>query len=454
MDKNFSATDIRTQITSDKDRIFADLKEIVAFNSVHNEPGCEEDHRAAGQWVEKALSQAGLSVSAYPTEDGSTAYIGTREAAAGQPTVLLYCHYDVVPAGDQANWESDPFTLTERNGRWYGRGAADCKGNLAMHLAALRAVDAAGGAKVGIKVLVEGSEERGGAGLDRLIETQPELFKADAIMIADSGNVAAGVPTLTTSLRGGAQVDLQVDTLKTPVHSGSFGGAAPDATFALIRLINSLRDENGAVAIDGVDCTRHWDGYAYSQEDFRKDATILDGVAIMGGEDDDVASQVWSRPAISVTGFTSTPVAEAVNAVPATAKARLNLRVPAGLDTTDVLEKLEKHLHAHVPFGAKLTVSIADANQPFHTSPDGKVGTLLGRCLSEAYDGKETVVVGSGGSIPLCSALEAAVPGAEIALYGVEEPECTIHSPNESVSPDEIIAIATTEALFLLNYQK
>lgn len=446
-------TTISDFISKDRDRIFSQLSELVAFNSVHNEPGLEEEPKKAAQWVQAAFTEAGFDIEAIETADGSTAIVGSKPGDAAKPTVLLYSHYDVVPVGNVEAWESDPLTLTERNGRWYGRGAADCKGNVAMHLAALRALEQAGGTDLNLKVLIEGSEERGGNGLSQLIEDRPELFAADAILIADGGNTKVGQPTLLTSLRGGAQINVQVDTLAAGVHSGSFGGAAPDAAKALMRTLDSLTDEHGRTVIDGVDCTRTWDGAPYPREDFRGDALLLDGVDTMGTEDDAIADMVWSRPAVSVTGFTSTPVAEAVNAVAHTAQANLNVRVPADMDSAEVAEAVKAHLENHVPWNAHIKVTILEVNRGFSTDPNKPAAKTLGDCLAEAY-GKETIQSGMGGSIPLTVELQEAHPNAEIALFGVEEPLCTIHSANESVDPTEIEHIAIAEALFLQRYTK
>ncbi|RNE49898.1 dipeptidase [Corynebacterium alimapuense] len=443
---------LRTHIESQREQIFADLSALVAFDSVHAKPGREEEYAAAAEWVRQSLIEAKLDVSTYLTSDGSTAVIGRKEAAEGMPTVLLYSHFDIVPAGEATKWTNDPFTLTEREGRWYGRGAADCKGNVAMHLAALRAVADAGGTDLGLVVLVEGSEEQGGEGLDQLLKDQPELFRADAILIADSGNAAVGKPTLTTSLRGGAQLVVTVDTLQAPVHSGQFGGAAPDAVAALVRLLDSLRDEHGRTSIDGVDASARWEGEPYTAEDFRADAGLLEGLSIMGAEDDHPSDLVWARPAISITGFSSTPVEKAVNAVPATAQAKLNLRVAPGYDADDVIEKLIAHLNAHTPWGAHVDIEVLDKNQPFSTDVTGPALTLLRENLAAAFGATHAAETGSGGSIPLTLALQESFPTAEIALYGVEEPKCTIHSPDESVDPNEIIGIGTAEAAFLLAY--
>lgn len=447
-------------VSNDRDTIFQQLKELVSFNSVHNEPGLEDQPAKAAEWVQAALVDANFTPEAITTADGSTAIVAKRPGKEGAKTVLLYSHYDVVPAGNPDAWDSDPFTLTEREGRWYGRGAADCKGNVAMHLAALRALDAHGGTDLNLTVLIEGSEERGGEGLSALIEERPELFAADAILIADAGNAKVGVPTLTTSLRGGSQINVKVSTLHSAVHSGQFGGAAPDAVKALMRALDSLTDEYGRTTIDGVDCAGSWplaegQDTAYSEENFRSDAQMLEGTEVMGAKDPAgataIADMIWARPAVTVTGFTSTPVSEAVNAVPATAEANINLRTPATMDPRSTAEAVAEHLKKHIPWGAHIEVTILEANLGFETDPSKPAVALLGECLGEAY-GSETITQGMGGSIPLTVELQEKHPNAEIALFGVEEPQCTIHSANESVDPTEIEKIAIAEALFLQRF--
>lgn len=441
--------------TPQRDRIFKDLSELVSFNSPHSTPALADQHEAACAWTVKALEDLGLDVARYATVDDADTIVAKREPKNGAPTVLLYSHYDVVPANNPEAWTNNPFELTERDGRWYGRGAADCKGNLAMHLEALRMVDENGGTDLGLKVVVEGSEELGGDdGLGKLIEEKPEVFEADAILIADSGNMAVGVPTLTTSLRGGAQVKVTVETLANQVHSGSYGGGAPDAAHALMVIATSLFDEHGRTTIDGVDTTAKWEGDAYSREAFRADATVLDGVQLLGTVDDEPADLVWARPAVTMIGFTSTPVAEAMNAVNARAQAQFNVRVPAGQSAAEIAQKVEEHILAHTPWGAKVEVEVSGVNEPFSTNPEAGAVATLGACLKEAYGTDELAVIGSGGSIPLTITLQNTFPDAEIALFGVEEPLCGIHGVDESVDPTEIERVAVAEAAFLQRYGK
>ncbi len=438
-----------------RQRIFDDLHELISYHSPHSMPQWKDEHEKAAQWVARELEELGLDVTRHPTIDDADTIIGVKEPTGDAPTILLYSHYDVVPAQNPAAWTNDPMDLTELDGRWYGRGAADCKGNVVMHLEALRMVFDNGGTDLGLKVVVEGSEELGGKdGLGHLIAEQPELFTSDVIMIGDGGNVAVGKPTLTTHLRGGAQLFVEVETLEGPVHSGGFGGAAPDAAHALIRMLDSLFDDHGRTRIDGVDCTGKWEGDPYERETFRKDAKVLDGVQLLGTADDQPADLVWSRPAITVIGFDSVPVAEASNIVNPTASAVLNLRVPAPQDAAEVAEKVREHLINHTPWGTKVNTEIKGVNQPFSTASDTGAAEAFAQCLKDAYNTDEIHIVGTGGSIPLTVTLQKHFPDAAFALYGVADPQAGIHGVDESVDPTEIEHVAIAEAKFLLTYGK
>lgn len=425
-----------------------DLARLVAFRSVADPRQFPvEECVGAANWVRDAFAEAGIeNVETIETADGSLAVLGHTPAPEGAPTVLLYSHYDVQPPGDESLWHSEPFMLTERDGRWYGRGAADCKGNVVMHLLALRALRVDGPLPVGVRIVIEGSEEMGGAGLDHLVAERPELFDADLIVIGDSGNAGVGRPTLTTTLRGIANVDVHIETLKGEIHSGMYGGAAPDALAALIHLLGTLRDEHGNTVVDGLDCTATWDGVPYPEDRFRTDAGVLDGVSLPTSGT--VADAVWARPALTVLGIDAPPVVGSAAAVVPRASARLNLRVPPGIDARTAQDALVAHLETHVPWGARLRIDRDVLGEPFRAATDGPGYAALRAALETAY-GREVGTAGQGGSIPLCTALQRAVPRAEIALIGVEEPRCVIHAPNESVDPTEIENLAVAEALLL-----
>ncbi|MFJ6832523.1 dipeptidase [Streptomyces sp. NPDC091209] len=428
-------------------RARTDLAELVAIPSVADprQYPPEECHRAA-RWVADAFTEAGLrDVHLAETPDGSHAVIGHRPPPPGAPTVLLYCHYDVQPPLDDDAWTTPPFTLTERDGRWYGRGTADCKGNIVMHLTALRALG--DDIPVGLKFVAEGSEEQGTGGLEQYVVQHPEQFLADALLVCDTGNAEVGTGTATVTLRGLANVVVTVDTLAGEVHSGMFGGPAPDALAALIQLLAALRDPTtGATRINDLDCEGSWEGVGYDEAQFRADAGVLDGVRLTGTGT--VADRLWARPAVTVLGIDCPPVVGSAAAVPATARARVSLRVPPGTNPLAARAALTRHLTEAAPWGARVTVEDESAGAPFRAATDGPAYTALGRAMHEVY-GKPMAFLGQGGSIPLCNVLAETYPRAEIILMGVEEPRCLIHAPDESVDPAEIEHMAQVEALFL-----
>ncbi|MDH6579416.1 dipeptidase [Kitasatospora sp. MAP5-34] len=433
-------------------RAKADLAELVAFPSVADprQFAVEECEKAA-RWVADAFAAEGLTgVRVFDTPDGTQSVYAELPGPAGAPTVLLYSHYDVQPPMDAASWLSPAFELTERDGRWYGRGAADCKGNILMHLTALRALrEVDGGFPVNLKVIIEGSEEQGTGGLQQYAEAHPELLAADVIVIGDTGNFTAGLPTVTASLRGVTEVEIALSTLTGNLHSGAFGGAAPDALLALVRVLATLHDEHGDVAVDGLRADQVWQGVEYTEEQFRTDAKVLDGVALIGTGT--VADRLWARPSVSVLGIDAPPVVGAASAVQAEAKAKVSLRIPPGMELKGAQDALVAHLEAAVPFGAQATVTRLSGGKPFSADTSGRAYEAMGGAMLEAF-GSEMVISGEGGSIPLCNALRTLYPDAEIVLIGVEEPTTQIHAVNESVDPLELERMALTEALFLRRY--
>ncbi|MGW6914268.1 M20/M25/M40 family metallo-hydrolase [Kitasatospora sp. NPDC054939] len=435
------------------DRARTDLAELVAFPSVADPRQFPvEECRKAARWVADTFAAEGLTgVRLLDTPDGTQSVYGELPGPEGAPTVLLYSHYDVQPPLDEDAWQSPAFELTERDGRWYGRGAADCKGNVLMHLTALRALrQVYGGAyPVGLKIIVEGSEEQGTGGLERYAEAHPELLAADAIVIGDTGNFAPGLPTVTASLRGMTVVEVTVTTLAGNLHSGAFGGAAPDALQALVKVLASLHDEHGDVAVAGLTADQTWPGVQYSEEQFRADAKVLDGVELTGTGT--VADRVWARPAVTVLGIDAPPVIGATSSVQASAKALVSLRVPPGTGSKEAQDALVTHLEAHVPFGARVRIERHNGGEAFLADTTGPAYEAMGEAMQEAF-GTAMVASGEGGSIPLCNTLRTLYPQAEIVLIGVEEPTTQIHAVNESVDPQELERMALTEALFLRRY--
>jgi acetylornithine deacetylase/succinyl-diaminopimelate desuccinylase-like protein len=442
--------DLRARIAGEMPRTQAELADLVAFRSVADprQFPAEECERAAN-WVRDRFAEVGFyDARLEKMADGSQAVIGSRESAYPHaPTVLLYAHYDVQPPGDEAAWRTPPFRLTEVDGRWHGRGSADCKGNILMHLTALRALGP--DIPVNLKLVVEGSEEQGTGGLEDFVPRHADLLRADAILVCDTGNAAVGRPAVTISLRGMVNVVVRVEALAAELHSGMFGGAAPDALAALIAMLATLRDLHGNTTVSGLYGGQTWPGEPYPRQQFRGDAGILDGVGMLG--DGNVSDMLWARPALTVLGIDCPPVLGSAAAITPTASARLNLRIPPGVSPAHAHSALADHLHAAAPWGVRVSLQVEATGAPFRAETRGPAHQTIAAAMLEAY-GTPRTTLGQGGSIPLCNVLAAAYPAAEIILMGVEEPLAAIHAPNESVAPNEIAAMALTEALFLSRY--
>ncbi|KAF2416832.1 dipeptidase [Microbacterium sp. B35-30] len=426
------------------------LAELVAIRSVADARQFPPEECAkAAEWVRARFAEVGFAdAHLVRTPDGSDAVVGMRSTTRPDaPTVLLYAHYDVQPPLQESAWRTPPFELTDVDGRWAGRGAADCKGNILMHLLALRALG--DDVPVNLKLVVEGSEEQGTGGLERFVEANPEVLTADVILVCDTGNAAVGRPAATISLRGFANVIVHVESLASEVHSGMFGGPAPDALAALVAILASLRDEDGSTVIDGLGSTQSWTGESYAAEQFRGDAGVLEGVDLLG--DGSVADELWARPALTILGIDCPPVVGSTASIVPRASARLNLRVPPGTRAQDAHDALVAHLRSHAPWNVHVKVETEAVGEPFRAATDGPAYRTFADSLRSAY-GVEPTTLGQGGSIPLCNVFADAYPGAEIILMGVEEPLALIHAPNESVDPGEIEKLAIAEAIFLRTY--
>ena len=427
----------------------ADLARLVAIPSV-SAPNYPESTRPAlleaYEDVVALFRDAGVTI-LDPLElpDTAPVVIGEIAAPQGAPTVLLYSHYDVVPVGEEAKWETPPFEATERDGAIYGRGAADTKSNILMHVGALRAWG--GRPPVGIKVVIEGMEEVGSA-FSVFPPSRPELFEADAMVIGDMGSFRPGVPTLTVALRGMAMVTVEARTLAGPKHSGQFGGAAPDALLALVHAIASLHDEHGDVTVPGLR-REEWTGASYSDEEFRELAEVEPGVPFFGTGG--LGERIWTGPAVTVTGIDVLPVDKAVNAVVPYARAKLSLRVHPEQDPAEAQAALAAYLEGLHPFGVSLTVHAAETGKGFAAATSGPAYEAASAALAGAW-GRETVTFASGGSIPLVSALQEAVPRAEMLLLGTTDGFANIHAPNERVLVDEFEKAVVAEADFFGRY--
>jgi acetylornithine deacetylase/succinyl-diaminopimelate desuccinylase-like protein len=392
------------------------------------------------------LRQAGLDeVEVLTAADGQPAVLGRRPAPPGAPTVLLYAHHDVQPPGDRAAWDGDPFEPAIRDGRLYGRGAADDKAGVAVHLAALLAHGDQ--LPVGVSVLVEGEEESGSPSLEPFLDAYAGRLGADVVVFADAVNWATDIPALTTTLRGGCKVTVELRTLHHGVHSGIYGGPVPDALTALCRLLATLHDDRGDVAVPGL-VRGTADPLDLTELQLRAEAGMLDGVQLIGTGG--LTGRLWAGPAVTVTGIDAPPVAEAANVLLPVARAVISMRIGPGDDAARAREALTEHLRANAPWGAQVTVSPGHAAAPYSAPSGGRAYAAAHSALAQAW-GRPAVDMGAGGSIPFITAYARRYPAAEILVTGVEDPDTRAHAENESLHLAVFERACLAEALLLRN---
>jgi acetylornithine deacetylase/succinyl-diaminopimelate desuccinylase-like protein len=446
-DENAAAESVRTRVRAMMPQLKDDLFRLVRIPSVATEGFPPEPLFEAHALVVEMLRDSGVTDVEDLVIEGKTApvILATVPGPAGAPTVMLYTHYDVVPAGDEALWNTPPFEPTEREGAVYGRGTADSKANLVSILGAIRVFD--GKPPVTLRLVLEGQEEFGSP-FDHYPPSAPDLFASDAMVIADVGSVRPGVPTLTVALRGSASITVSARTLGTDKHSGQFGGAAPDARLALIHALATLHDDAGDVAVAGLR-REPWTGVSYSDEEFRDLAEVLDGSPFMGtGE---IGERIWSGPAITVIAFDAPGTDAPMNAVASSASAVLNVRVHPEQDAAEAQAAVVRHLQALRPFGIELDVVAGEVGNGFAAATSGPAFDAAERALAAAWEGPAERMAG-GGSIPLVMALHEAVPTAEKLLFGATDGYSNIHGPNERVLLDELERAVVAKALFFTNF--
>ena len=380
-------------------------------------------------------------------ETGQPAVLASRAARNGRPTILLYAHHDVQPVGEESLWESAPFEPTVRGGRLYGRGAADDKAGVMAHVAALRALTEALGADfdLGVALFIEGEEEAGSRSFARFLADNADALRADVIVVADSGNWDARTPALTVSLRGNTRFTLRVRTLEHASHSGMFGGAVPDAMMATVKLLATLWDEDGTVAVVGLE-ERDAETPAYTEETLRDEAGLPVGVSPIGRGT--ILSRIWNKPSITVTGIDAPSVANASNTLSPEIALVISARIAPGQPARAAYAAIEAHLRAHAPFGAQLTFSDQDYGDAFLVDTSGWAVETALDAMHEAY-GVEPVEIGVGGSIPFIADLVREFPAAQILVTGVEDPHARAHSPNESLHLETFRNAVLAEALLL-----
>jgi acetylornithine deacetylase/succinyl-diaminopimelate desuccinylase-like protein len=380
-------------------------------------------------------------------EMGSPAVVARRAGKPNRPHVLLYAHHDVQPPGDSALWETDPFTATLKGDRLFGRGVSDDKSGIITHLYAIRALQQlADQVEIGVSIFIEGEEEAGSDSFENFLAENREDLAADLIIVADSANWSTEIPALTTSLRGVVSQVFTVRTLDHAVHSGMFGGPLPDAMTAMVKVLASLTDEAGDVAIEGLRSTK-CDDLPLSQAEFAGLAGLLDGVKPMGTKS--LVQQTWGEPAVTIIGIDAPTVALSSNTAQPSISAKVSLRIAPDQDPAEASKLLQQHLLAHAPFGAHIELGAVEKG-PGYLAKEGWGSTLAHEAFSAAWP-QPSVNIGVGGSIPFISTFATLFPNAEIMVTGVEEPDSRAHSPNESQHLPTLKRAMTAEALLLLH---
>ena len=434
--------DLRDRVHALMPGLRADLEALTRIPSVSLDAFDQAHVEASAQATAQLLRAEGLEVEIV-REGGRPAVIGHLAGPPGSRTVMLYAHHDVQPSGDHALWDSPPFEPTERDGRLYGRGAADDKAGVMAHVAALRAH--AGALPVGVTVFVEGEEEIGSDSLPTILERHGERLRADAIVLADSTNWAIGEPALTTTLRGMIRVVVTVTTLDHGIHSGMFGGAVPDAITALVRLLASLHDDDGDVAVAGLRSGEAAD-LPFDEARLREESGLLDGVSTIGSGP--LLSRIWTKPAITTIGIDAPSVATSSNTLVPSASAKISMRIAPDEDDLAAFELLRTHLIEHAPWGARVEVTLDDRGLGFAADADGPLYDQARAAFQDAW-GVAPVDIGVGGSIPFVAAFAQRFPDAAILVTGVEDPDTRAHGANESLHLEEFEKVCVAEAVLL-----
>lgn len=427
----------------------ADLEDLVRIPSVSSPAFDQQELVRSADRVRKVFEDSGVTdidiiTLETPSGTGRPAVLGHKKGPEGAPTVLLYAHHDVQPPGDRSTWDTEPFEPVEKDGRLYGRGTADDKAGILVHAGALRALEELGELPISVTIFIEGEEEIGSPTFVDFLTAHRDRLEADVIIVADSSNWRVGTPSLTTSLRGVVGVEVTLDVLDHALHSGMYGGPVLDAVTMASRLIATLHDENGSVAVDGLH--RFDDADAdYPEDQLRRDMGVLDGVELAGTGS--IASRLWTQPALAVIGLDATSVEHSSNTLIPSCRFQLSLRTAPGQDPQDAYSALTQHLLDHAPFGSRLTFGEGELGPAFQAVESDVMDTAR-QALADAWQ-TEPVDIGVGGSIPFIADLADVFPDAKILVTGVEDPDTRAHSGNESLHLDDFKKAILAETLLL-----
>ncbi len=437
-----SHSDLAKAVSEQFPKMVEILSDLVRIPSVSAPGYPPEPMLRSAEAIRDRLLEVGFARAEVAEIEGARpAVYGSIPAPEGAPTVLLYAHHDVQPPGPADEWETAPFEPFQRDGRLFGRGASDDKSGVIMHLGSVAAF--AGKPPVGITVFIEGEEESGSVNLGRFLDKYAEELRADVIVIGDAGNWRVGQPGLTTKLRGLAGCIVEVRTAKNAVHSGQFGGVFPDALIALSRVLASLHNDDGTIAVEGL-VSRDTDPLDLTIDEIREQMGAVAGLEEIGTGG--ITSRLWTQPAISVLAIDAPPVSEAINQLVPVARAKVSMRLAPGQDAHLAMTALRDHLIASTPWGAEVTILPLDLGEPFEQETEGPAAEAWIEAMTSVW-GRKPVEMGAGGSIPFVADFAERYPDAAILLTGAGDPTSAIHAPNESQHLDDLQKSVLAQAI-------
>lgn len=430
-------------IEKEQDRFLAELKEWLAIPSISTLPERTEDTRLAATWVMQHLRSLGCTAKLLEGT-GHPVVWAESPKVAGKPTLLIYGHYDVQPPDPLDLWQSPPFEPTVRDGKLFARGAADDKGQVYCLLKAYQAVlDAKGKPPINVHWLIEGEEECGGKAIFELLQNEPERSRADAVLVCDMGYYAPGWPAVYAGLRGMCYAEISVRTLQTDLHSGTYGGVAPNAIETLIRILTALKDEDGRIRIKGLYKSvkepskaelKSWKKLPFDKKTFTE--TEVTARALTGLREHSVFERTWALPTFEIHGIKGGFVGDgAKTVIPAQATAKVSLRLVPEQSLAKVEKQLRREVMAHAPDWADVEVTMLHGGEPVHMDLDHPVFEVLDEAF-ESVVGQAPVRARAGGSIPVVT--ELAKGGAPVLLTGIGLPDDRLHAPNEKLTLQQL----------------